>query len=84
MNTDTPLTDALSDSYPGHDEKDARLLKHARRLELALAKANADKAELVGALKYALTYGTFGSAVDNPLHARALDNARAALSQVQA
>ena len=85
--TQTPLTDALSDSYPGHDEKDARLLKHARSLELALAKANADKAVLVEVLADAQrmrpallkAYGAVPEAVLD-----FCNSARAALSQVRA
>ena len=45
------------------------------------ARLAAENKRLREGLEYALRYGTFDSAIDNPLHAASLDAAKAALKE---
>ena len=90
--TDTPRTDAIYYSSHTDYEMAKAFSGLARRLELALAKANADKAVLIAACKAALSLAwEVGCETEDGVHTL-LDDERgdlyrqlsATLSQVQA
>lgn len=51
---------------------------------MKVAYKDSTRKELINSLRWALDYGTFEVAIDNPLHANALDEARTALARAEA